>query len=156
MFWAPLKHPFKSLPFIYFFSYLLLRFFQFLPALSLHIPSPLSSSAVWNTPPCARGKDAGLPSLSSRGERSLHLVMESINTNIMVSTERWHKSDKRHVHVCWRVQYLPCDEVFEAQQFISVLWVLLSVLLGKERLMPGNIKNSFHDFSAPMCTLKAH
>lgn len=38
-------------------------------------------------------------------------------------------------NVSWRVQYLPCDEVFEAQQFISVLRVLLVVLVGKERLI---------------------
>lgn len=64
-----------------------------LPALSLHIPSPLSSSAVWNTPPCARGKDAGHQSLSSHGERSLLLVTGSINKNVILSTERRHKSN---------------------------------------------------------------
>lgn len=37
--------------------------------------------------------------------------------------------------VCSGVQYLPCDEVFEAHQFISVLWVLLIVLFGEEGLI---------------------
>lgn len=34
-----------------------------LPTLWLHTPSPPSSSAVWSTPPCARGKDEGHRSL---------------------------------------------------------------------------------------------
>lgn len=51
---------------------------QFSPALSLRTPSPPSSSAAWNTPPCARGKDAGHPSPSSHGEISLHPVTGSI------------------------------------------------------------------------------
>ncbi|TNN77731.1 hypothetical protein EYF80_012029 [Liparis tanakae] len=39
------------------------------------------------------------------------------------------RSWKGRRNVCWHVQYLPCDEVFEAQQFVSVLWVLLVVLV---------------------------
>lgn len=35
------------------------RWHSSLPALSLRTPSPPSSSAVWNTPPCARGKVEG-------------------------------------------------------------------------------------------------
>lgn len=64
--------------------------------------------------------------------------MGSINTiNVMVPTDWSHKSNARtrlhYVHQK-HIQYLPGDEVLEADQFISVLWVLLSVLFRKERL----------------------
>ena len=52
-----------------------------------------------------------------------------------------HESAKPYVCMCGDVlshaQYLPCNEVFEPQQFIFVLLVLLSVLFSKERLIQG-------------------
>lgn len=56
----------------------------------------------------------------------------------MVPTDWSHKSNAstsllHYVHQKY-IQYLPGDEVLEADQFISVLWVLLSVLFRKERL----------------------
>lgn len=56
----------------------------------------------------------------------------------MVPTAWSHKSNAiicllHYVHQK-HIQYLPGDEVLEADQFISVLWVLLSVLFRKERL----------------------
>lgn len=48
-----------------------------LPGPSRRTPSPPSSSCVWSTPPCARGKVVGRLSLSSHVERSLPPAMGS-------------------------------------------------------------------------------
>lgn len=47
-----------------------------------------------------------------------------------------------HVLVRLCFQYLPCDEVLEAEELVVVLWVLLNVLVGKESLTEEGFKTN--------------
>lgn len=106
--------------------------FAILPTLWLRTPSLLSSSAVWNSPPFVRGKDAGHRSLSFRGGKCLRPVMGSAVGEQNKSTEG-SKIEKHHCS-SWTL-YLPGDEVFETQQFLSVSRMLLIVLISEEGLV---------------------
>lgn len=133
---------------------------QFSPALSRRTPSLLSSSAVWNTPPCARGMDAGHRSPSSRGGRSLHPAMGSINTHVMVSTE--HPNKEAQVNVMCVIEEYTCHAMRSLRRSSLSLssgccWLYSSV---KNAWHRGHIKNPLKEqwlcvSPSPVCKLIA-
>lgn len=69
---------------------------------------------------------------SSTEQRYLRMKMYDVNrTNVQnARPQTWWIS----TYLIGRALYLPCDEVFEPKKFLSIFWVLQSVLFCKECL----------------------